>query len=190
MSIRDFELKLQTLYKEMGETFSSYQSSTGLACLSGCGRCCTNPDVEASTLEMIPFALHIFDSGKMDEWLIKTESKAHVACLIYEGNSEGQGQCTSYQHRPSICRMFGVAGYYGKDHQATLSVCKFIKEKYPTETQKVKDLANLDNTPMLSYWNSKMSDLDPQLTQERMPINQAIHSALEKVSLYAQYQGL
>jgi hypothetical protein len=86
--------------------------------------------------------------------------------------------------------MFGVSGYYGKEHQATLSVCKFIKEKYPVETQNLKNLAILSNTPMLSYWNSKMSDLDPQLIQERMPINEAIHSALEKVSLYAEYQGL
>lgn len=190
MSIRDFELKLQTLYREMSETFSSYQSSTGLACLSGCGRCCLNPDVEASTLEMIPFALHILDTGLMDEWLIKTESKTSQPCLLFKGDSEGQGQCGSYEHRPAICRMFGVAGYYDKEHQATLSVCKFIKEKYPTQTQDLKDLALLTNTPMLSFWNSKMSDLDPHLIQKRMPINEAIHSALEKVSLYAQYQGL
>ena len=190
MSIRDFELKLQTLYQEMAETFSSYQSSTGLACLSGCGKCCTNPDVEASVMEMIPFALHIYDIGKMDEWLSKTEAKSHVSCLIFNGDSQGQGSCSSYQHRPSICRMFGVAGYFDKEHQATLSVCKFIKEKYPAETKAMIKQVTLENTPMLSYWNSKMSDLDPQLVQERMPINEAIHRALEKVSLYAQYQGL
>jgi Fe-S-cluster containining protein len=190
MSIRDFELKLQTLYREMSQTFSSYQSSTGLACLSGCGRCCTNPDIEASTLEMISFALHIYDEGKMDEWLIKTESKSDLPCLLFKGDSEGQGQCTSYDNRPSICRMFGVAGYYDKTHLATLSVCKFIREKYPVQTQDLQDLALLTNTPMLSFWNSKMSDLDPDLIQQRMPINEAIHSALEKVSLYAQYQGL
>jgi Fe-S-cluster containining protein len=190
MSIRDFSVNLQILYREMGETFSSYQSSTGLACLSGCGRCCINPDIEASTLEMIPFALHIYDEGKMDEWLIKTESKSSESCLLFKGDLQGQGQCSSYEHRPSICRMFGVAGYYDKEHHATLSVCKFIREKYPVQTQDLNNLALLTNTPMLSYWNSKMSDLDQLLIQERMPINEAIHSALEKVSLYAQYQGL
>jgi Fe-S-cluster containining protein len=190
MSIRDFELKLQTLYQELSETFSTYQSSTGLACLSGCGRCCLNPDIEASILEMIPFALAIYDQGKMDEWLLKSESPAQNFCLIYEGDTLGSGKCGSYEHRPSICRMFGVSGYFNKDHQATLSVCKYIKEKYPTLTQEKKGDATLENTPMLSFWTSKLSDLDPLLIQERMPINQAIRGALEKVSLYAQYQGL
>ena len=190
MSIRDFSGKLQVLYQELSETFSSYQSSTGLACLSGCGRCCLNPDIEASVLEMIPFALKVYDEGKLDEWLSRTEKPAREFCVIYEGTPDGQGKCGSYRERPAICRMFGVSGYFNKEHQATLSVCKFIKDKYPLLTQETEAITTLENTPMLSFWSSKMSDLDPQLIQERMPINQAIQRALEKVALYAQYQGL
>ena len=190
MSIRDFSGKLQGLYQELSETFSSYQSSTGLACLSGCGRCCLNPDIEASVLEMIPFALKVYDEGKLDEWLLISQRPAADFCALFEGTSDGQGKCGSYQERPSICRMFGVAGYFNKEHQATLSVCKFIREKYPDLTLETEARSSLENTPMLSYWSSKLSDLEPQLIQERMPINKAIHLALEKVALYAQYQGL
>jgi len=53
----------------MGEEFSQFQKSSGLKCLEGCGRCCANPDIEASVLEMIPLALKIHDDGKTQEWL-------------------------------------------------------------------------------------------------------------------------
>ena len=75
MNIREFSRELQNIYDEMGKHFSEYQKSTGLHCLEGCGKCCTNPEVEASVLEMIPFALRMYDENRLDEWLEKLETK-------------------------------------------------------------------------------------------------------------------
>lgn len=129
MNIREFTFKVKKVYDEMSETFSIYQASTGLHCLSNCGRCCQNPDVEASVLEMLPFALKIYDEGKLDEWLTKLETTDQKHCLLFvPTGGEGEGRCGSYNERPSVCRMFGVAGTFNKHHQVTLSICKYIKE--------------------------------------------------------------
>jgi Fe-S-cluster containining protein len=191
MSIRDFSQNLQILYKEMSGTFSAYQASTGLHCLPDCGRCCLNPDIEASVLEMIPFALKAFDEDKIDYWLNELKTTEQQSCVVFMGDkSSGLGKCGSYETRPSICRMFGVSGYFNKQHKATLSVCKFIKEQSPDLVTSIEKKTNLENTPMLVYWSQKLADLNPQLIQERMPINQAMERALEKIALYAQYQEL
>src|SRR4051812_18901933 len=111
MNIREFSHNLEKLYEEMSSTFSSYQSSTGWSCLSGCGKCCLNPEIEASPLEMIPMALKLYDEGKLEAWIEKLKSTDQEFCLAYEGDIQGKGKCGQYSTRPSVCRMFGVAGY-------------------------------------------------------------------------------
>lgn len=187
MNIREFSYNLQKLYAEMSDSFSSYQSFTGWSCLTNCGRCCLNPEIEASLYEMIPMALAIYDEGKLDEWVEKLQTTNQEHCLAYlPGTNEGEGKCGRYNERPSVCRMFGVAGYKNKRNDITLSICKFIKENYNTnstpdyETQK---------PPMMAEWSLKISSLEPKLIQDRMPINKALMQALQKVSLYAEYQA-
>lgn len=183
MNIREFAFNLQKVYAEMSATFSAYQSSTGLHCLANCGRCCMNPDVEASVLEMIPFALKIYDLGQLDEWLEKLETNTQEYCLLFvPGESIGEGKCGSYLERPSVCRMFGVAGTFDKYQNITHSICKYIKElnsTIPTGTPE---------TPLIPQWSAKLSGLDPELTQKKLPMNLAIKGALEKIAFYTQYQ--
>jgi uncharacterized protein len=192
MNIRELSQELQKIYEDMAQTFSHYQNASGLHCLSGCGKCCTNPEIEATVLEMLPAALKIYDEQKMEEWLERLENPSSPYCLFYLPHNEdgSQGQCQSYKEGPSVCRMFAVAGYFDKQHEATLSVCKLIKEKYPDLTKLRSSEANLENTPMLASWSYQVTELNPTLSEEKMPINQALKRALEKVALYAQYQSL
>lgn len=191
MNIREFAFELQNIYDEMGSSFANYQKNSGLNCLEGCGKCCTNPDIEASVLEMLPLAVRLNDENKLDEWLTKLETPAKDSCLMFEPHSEDgtKGMCGAYKERPSVCRMFGVAGYFDKHHEVTLSVCKLIREKYPELTQTRISEATAENTPVLVNWSYRMAEIDPALIQDRMPLNQALKLALEKVALYAQYQG-
>ncbi|WPU67157.1 YkgJ family cysteine cluster protein [Peredibacter starrii] len=190
MNIREFVFNLQKVYEEMGQTFSGYQKSTGLGCLNGCGRCCLNPEIEASVLEMLPFALKIHDEGKTEEWFQKLEISTQEHCLLLVSTGEtGQGYCSSYQERPSICRMFGVAGTRDKHQKIALSICKYIKESQP-ELSRQMNAEQDPTTPLIPLWTSKLATLDPELIQKKLPINLAIKGALEKVSLYAQYQNL
>lgn len=166
----------------MGETFSHYQTKTGLTCPSDCGHCCTNPQVEASVLEMIPMALRIYDEGKLEEWveILATSEQAH--CLVHIQNGpNGRGKCGLYEQRPSLCRMFGVAGYLNKHQAVTLSICKTIKEIHPTNV-------STEDAPIMAHWSNRMATLDPQLFRDRLPINQALLRALEKVAFYSLLQ--
>ena len=189
MNIREFSQDLQKIYDQMWDAFSQYQAASGLNCLVGCGKCCNNPEVEASVLEMFPLALRILDENKLEEWLDKLEEPAQDHCLMYEPHSPdgSKGQCGVYKERPSLCRMFGVAGFYNKHQEVTLSVCKLIREKYPDLT-KIRESEVSDKTPMLITWSYRLAQIDPGLIQDRMPINQALKKALERIALYAQYQ--
>ena len=189
MNIREFSQDLQKIYDQMWDAFSQYQAASGLNCLVGCGKCCNNPEVEASVLEMFPRALRILDENKLEEWMDKLEEPAQDHCLMYEPHSPdgSKGQCGVYKERPSLCRMFGVAGFYNKHQEVTLSVCKLIREKYPDLT-KIRESEVSDKTPMLITWSYRLAQIDPGLIQDRMPINQALKKALERIALYAQYQ--
>jgi Fe-S-cluster containining protein len=189
MNIREFSQDLQKIYDQMWEAFSQYQAASGLNCLVGCGKCCNNPEVEASVLEMFPLAVRILDENKLEEWLDKLEGPIQDHCLMYEPHSPdgSKGQCGVYKERPSLCRMFGVAGFYNKHHEVTLSVCKLIREKYPDLT-KIRESEVSDKTPMLITWSYSLAQIDPGLIQDRMPINLALKKALERIALYAQYQ--
>ena len=189
MNIREFSQDLQKIYDQMWDAFSQYQAASGLNCLVGCGKCCNNPEVEASVLEMFPLALRILDENKLEEWLDKLDNSSQDHCLMYEPHSPdgSKGQCGVYKERPSLCRMFGVAGFYNKHQEVTLSVCKLIREKYPDLT-KIRESEVSDKTPMLITWSYRLAQIDPGLIQDRMPINQALKKALERIALYAQYQ--
>lgn len=183
MNIKEFSYNLQNLYQEMSETFSDYQNKSGLNCVISCGgKCCQNPEVEASIFEMLPMAQKILEEGKLDEWVQKLETAEQDFCLIYDQQS---GKCTRYEERPSLCRMFGVAGYKNKRNEVTLSICKFIKESYGVS--EVQITPN-EPVPMLKDWSFKLGSVDHRLIQDKMPINQALYQALMKVALYAQLQ--
>ena len=187
MNIREFASSLQKLHEEISFTFSSYQSETKLNCLPGCGRCCLNPEIESTPLEMIPMALALYDEGKLEEWIEKIKTTKNSQCLAYvPAQKEGEGQCGRYNERPSLCRMFGVAGYYNKNKEVILSVCKVIKNHYGEET--IENYPTDETTPVMSKWTLKLSSLEPSLISERLPINEALLKALEKVALYMSYQ--
>jgi Fe-S-cluster containining protein len=189
MTIREFAQNLQKIYDDMGKTFGDFQSSTQLSCLPGCGKCCNNPQVEASVSEMLPLALKLYDEGKLLEWLDRLNNSTQSHCLMYQAESAdgAKGKCGVYHERPSLCRMFGVAGYYNKHQQVTLSVCRLIKDEYPQLAQDKTAAAHELNPPMMVTWSYRLAQLDPALIQDRLPINQALKLALEKVALYAQY---
>lgn len=189
MNIREYSVNLLKIYDELGTTFSDYQKGAGLHCLPGCGRCCNNPDIEASMWEMIPLAFKFYQEGKLEEWIEKLEKTPQDTCLLFvpESQDRTKGKCGAYTERPLVCRLFGVAGHYNKHHNVTLSICKYIKQEYPDLAKIVEGEATEENTPMLSQGSFKLTQLDPQLIQNRMPVNQALKLALEKVALYAQY---
>ncbi|MFD3282710.1 YkgJ family cysteine cluster protein [Alteromonas macleodii] len=213
--LRELSSQVMDVYQSLSQEFSAYQSSQSLNCVEKCGACCNKPDIEVSPLEMLPFALHLFDSGQAEQAFDELDNYSGFACKQYERLSlDGtEGYCGIYEYRPGICRMFGAAGYKTKSGEATLSVCKPIKQAVPEkyaaaliaiqpqrfdifEQPMIDDIAannevEITSTkpPMIAEGRQKLAQLDYELGEKLMPINDALRFVLEKIltlSFYAQ----
>ena len=190
--LRELSRRVEAVYGEIAETFSAYQQQYGLNCRSGCGECCLQPTIEATVLEMIPLALHLFDQGKAEQTLTQLEELTEPqGCFFYQKLSfDGkQGQCSVYQQRPSICRLFGAAGYRDKQGKTSLSVCKVIKADQPQPYQDTLIAMQSDPPPMMITAKEQVNELDYELGKQHLPINEALKQALEKVLFKAWYSG-
>ena len=181
MNIREKAFDLQKVYAEMSEAFSGFQRASGLSCMPGCGKCCHNPEVEASILEMIPWAAKVYDEDRIDEWLERLSRSEQGYCHLLVNE-----KCSSYSERPAVCRMFGVSGYFDKHHRKILSVCKYLREAHP---EKLPALENIkESSPDCGSWNTKLSSISPSEFAKKYPINEAMFLARQKVSYLLHYE--
>lgn len=188
MNIQQLVQDLQLFYDEMGTTFSDYQKSTGLNCGSGCGKCCDNPEITATMIEMLPLAWDFYQRGIAEQWLDKLNTQDLSLCPLAKFHSEDRmkGQCSEYKFRPSICREFGVSGHQKKDGTKALAVCKYIK-KEADHSLIQKAESDQASIPLMSEWTRRLSTLHPDLINGYKPVGESLKLALEKVLLYAQY---
>ena len=204
--LRELSSQVMDVYQSLSQEFSAYQSSQSLNCVEKCGACCNNPDIEVSPLEMLPLALHLFDTGRAEHAFDELDNYSGFACKQYQRLSlDGkEGYCGIYEYRPGICRMFGAAGYKTKSGEATLSVCKPIKqavpEKYAAALIAIQpawgqsnnsDPMSISNSkpPMIAEGRQKLAQLDYELGDKLIPINDALRYILEKIltlSFYSQ----
>lgn len=186
--LRRVSAEIRALYYEMGETFATYQRELGLPCPSGCGGCCLAPTIEASPHEMLPMALTLFDRGLAEETLSALSEAPSLQCIHYKKTSfDGtKGYCQQYETRPTLCRVFGVAGRLNKARERELSVCKVIKSKYGAVTANLGPLER-SNAPLMGQWKGEAASIDGPLSKSDLPINEALRISLEKVLLTSQY---
>lgn len=213
--LRELSSQVMDVYHSLSQEFSAYQFSQSLNCVEKCGACCNKPDIEVSPLEMLPFALHLFDTGQAEQVFDELQSYSGFACKQYQRLSlDGiEGYCGIYEYRPGLCRMFGAAGYKTKSGEATLSVCKTIKQAVPDKyaaalitiqpqradafkqplTEDIAANRAIQSTaikpPMLAEGRQRIAQIDYELGDKLMPINDALCFMLEKIltlSFYAQ----
>ncbi|AMJ99747.1 fe-s-cluster oxidoreductase [Alteromonas macleodii] len=204
--LRELSSQVMDVYQSLSQEFSAYQSSQSLNCVEKCGACCNNPDIEVSPLEMLPLALHLFDTGRAEHEFDELDNYSGFACKQYQRLSlDGkEGYCGIYEYRPGICRMFGAAGYKTKSGEATLSVCKpimqAVPEKYAAALIAIQpawgqsnnsDPMSISNSkpPMIAEGRQKLAQLDYELGDKLIPINDALRYILEKIltiSFYSQ----
>jgi Fe-S-cluster containining protein len=212
--LRELSSQVMDVYQELSTEFGSYQRSQGLSCIEKCGACCNKPDIEVSPLEMLPYALHLFDSGQAEQVYNELENYNGFACKQYQRLSldGNEGYCGIYDYRPGICRMFGAAGYKTKQGEATLSVCKPIKntvpEKYASALIAINGACDaysaqltsnsvvnsaLDTAasrikpPMIAEGRQQLAQLDYELGEKLMLINSALRYILEKILTVSYY---
>jgi Fe-S-cluster containining protein len=177
-------------YTQIDQAIDAFQTATGLHCPSGCGWCCENPNVEATPLEMLPLALELFRQGNVDLWLEKVKAINYSgSCVFYKPDPAipGNGRCQVYLWRPSICRLFGFATVTTKQGQPELAVCVRHKAAMPDIAAAAQEaIAQGLPAPNFAEVAQQIANLNPYLGTERLPINQALRVAIERVGLYLQ----
>lgn len=186
MNIREFCENLLKNYEEMSLAFSGAQLKNNLQCPNDCGKCCENPSIEASVLEMLPMALYLHDNNLIDAYLEKIDQAMNTNqyCIGLQNN-----RCHLHPYRPTICRMFGVSGHLDKNRKLQASICKVLKETHPEDSHKVMTHPENHNLPVMTHWASKLLTLEPELLTKQMHINLALKKAIEKVAMCLAYSS-
>ncbi len=188
----DVSASLTQLYQDVNAQIASFQAATGLQCPPGCGQCCENPEVETSPLEMVPMALELIQQGEAATWLERAEAAGIPSqCVFYQPDPQvaGNGRCQKYMWRPAICRLFGFAAVTDKSGTPKLAACFKHKQVYPDQVAMTQvAIANGLPVPHFADWQTQIANVDPHWGYQRMPINQALKIAIERVSLGLAYE--
>ncbi|MGB6268030.1 MAG: YkgJ family cysteine cluster protein [Olleya sp.] len=193
MSIERRVRLVEGLFEQLDAEISQFQDKTSLHCLTGCGNCCTNPTIEASPLEFLPYAFHLFLKGKAEDTLkiLNTKVKYSV-CHIYSPLNvidSTLGRCNTYKYRGLICRLFGYAASNDKYGQKRLVTCKIIKENQKESHQETLEAINNGlYVPMFTDYYMQLSQIDFTMGNVIVPINKALKLAIEEVLQYYAYR--
>lgn len=183
--VKAVELVFQTLDAEI----SRFQQASTLHCKFGCGKCCFKADIEATTLEFLPYALFLYQSGRAEELYEKMKASDSTICLILNPTQEGAGLCTEYPHRGLICRLFGYSARTNKYGMHELVTCQIIKtEQSPSYREAENEIERGGKVPVMSDYYMQLHGIDFEMAKEFYPINQAIRKAIEAVLHYYAYR--
>ena len=192
MSIARRVLLVEKLFYQLEQESTQFQQTSGLSCVSGCGKCCTHPHIEASPLEFLPWAFHLFLNGEAENTLNTLNKTNNLTCFIYKSLSiAGQGRCSNYKYRGLICRLFGFAANTDKYGNLRLATCKIIKEGQDDNFNSTAEAIKKGlYVPVFTEYYMKLNQIDYQLGILILPVNQALKMALEEVLQYYAYRPL
>ena len=180
---------VEAVFKKLDDAISKFQSWSTLQCEFGCGKCCFKPDIEATALEFLPFALHLFKTHQAEEWLSRLSETNADVCLILHPHQSGAGLCSEYTHRGLICRLFGYSARTNKYGKRELVTCQIIKtgqaEKFADAERKIE---NGMDVPVMNEFYMQLASIDFDMARTFYPINQAIRKAIEAVLHYYAYR--
>jgi Fe-S-cluster containining protein len=192
MSIKRKVKAVERIFKSLEEEIRNLKKQTGIQCLTGCGKCCTKPDIDASPLEYLPLAFEWFKLGIAAEKLEYLRENKSLICSNYAPLSlidQNSGNCSIYQYRGLVCRLFGNASSRDKNGDLKFVTCKLIKENDPRSIELANDLLKEKKyVPVFSDYYRKLYQVDFKLASQIHPINTAIAIALEEVMSYYAYR--
>tara|TARA_R110000868_G_scaffold91812_1_gene254379 strand:- start:1662 stop:2270 length:609 start_codon:yes stop_codon:yes gene_type:complete len=194
MSIKIKVRQIEQLYNRLDSEISRFQSQTNLHCVAGCGKCCTKQDLEASPLEFLPWAFHLFLNGQAEHMLTELKKSSSLICNIYQPLSlvdNNNGSCGNYKYRGLICRLFGYGATKDKYGKLRLATCKIIKEgQYLNLKTAEEAIVNGLHIPIFTDYYMTLIQIDFRLGNVILPINQALKTAIEEVLTYYSYRPL
>ena len=183
---------VKEVFQQLATESRQFHEEGGMACVSGCGFCCANPQVPASPLEFLPLAFDLYEKGLAEEIANQLALQDELGnCIVYRSNKddETKGFCGNYASRGLICRLFGAAARKTKYGQKELITCKILKEQKADAFATVTTRINTDlEIPLATAFYTRLGDVDESLS-DQYPINQAILMALELVLRFKFYEG-
>jgi uncharacterized protein len=190
MTIEDKVRAVEGVMEKLDREIADFQQWSSLHCKAGCGKCCFKPDIEASALEFLPFAHHLFLTDKAFEWYENLKKTTSPICLILDPSTTGVGLCSEYKYRGLICRLFGYSARTNKYGNRELVTCQIIKTEqnaaYDVAVEKIATKSA--EVPVMSEYYMQLHAIDPDMAREFFPINQAIKRAIEVILHYYAYR--
>jgi len=188
-SLQEKVKSVEALFEKLDAEISKFQSATSLHCKFGCGKCCFKSDIEATALEFLPFALHLHQSNRAEEWLDRLQETEAEICLILNPTQAGSGLCSQYPHRGLICRLFGYSARTNKYGKRELVTCQIIKTEQTTAfTAAAHKIDEGLDVPVMNEFYMQLASIDFDLSRDFFPINMAIRKAIETVLHYYAYR--
>ncbi|MDD4526683.1 MAG: YkgJ family cysteine cluster protein [Candidatus Margulisbacteria bacterium] len=175
--------KIKNLLNNAEKASLKFKKTYKLDCFAGCGKCCSNDSVEASSLEFLPLAEDIWKNGGALELLEKLkdiDSLSPCVFYVHDGIDSTKGFCSAYKMRGLICRLFGFSLRKNKAGGQDVLTCKAIKEKYNLANVLFEDT---EQEYLMSAYYLQLADIDYSRAFKRFPINQAIMEAMLEYGL-------
>jgi Fe-S-cluster containining protein len=192
MAIEHKVLQVEVLFDRLDKEITAFKTETSLHCLSGCGKCCSKPDIDASPLEFLPWALHLFLNGQAEEILTELNNSTLSTCHIYRPLAlleEYNGSCSNYRYRGLMCRLFGYAATRDKYGELRLAICKIIKENQLENYNNTEEAINKGlYVPIFTDYYMQLAQIDYRIGTTLLPINDALKMAIEEVLQYYAYR--
>jgi Fe-S-cluster containining protein len=182
--------RVDAVLREVDEKTRRFRKACAIECPRGCGACCENPLVEATSLEFMPLAWKLWEEGRAEKVLRDLSRNKSGRCIFYlpEGDAKGRGSCRVYGDRGFICRIFGLFALRDKNSKTLLSACRVIKELYPQKLMQARRLLSEGfDGPYAGHFSYRLISIKPDSGSKLMPINLAVKAAIENAGMYYQW---
>lgn len=174
---------INNLFLSIDNKVIKFKNESGLACINRCGDCCLKNDISTTILEFLPAAYDLYRNNGFEKIIDSIDRNLDSKCVFFTPFSEN-GFCSNYKNRGLVCRLFGFSVRADKHEELTLVTCKHIKKQVNTENLQ----KTITSAPLMSYYYLKLFGIDPGLSVQFYPINEAIKKAIEIVLFHYQYR--
>ncbi|TCW60997.1 YkgJ family cysteine cluster protein [Treponema sp. J25] len=172
-------LALHALYEEITRAQETWKEKSPFRCPPGCGRCCETFEPDVLEVEALYLAVWMFKNQRERLGTLSFETPSS-GCFL--ADSANPYHCTVYEGRPLICRLFAYAGDRDKKGRVRFRPCKY-QEGYEGVTYGEETLLSLFRgvPPVMADYTALALGIMPAETGHRLPLRQALPSALNKV---------